>query len=89
MGRNRTFYSDDLSSFVAIKEHVVQAQMVLHYSGLHKSSDFSNYHKDLTSSEIGDSTIFALPDIFSFLYGTKNTSSSQMFTVLLTKVSKF
>ena len=33
------FTVDDLSSFAVIKEHVVQAQMVLHYSGLYKSSD--------------------------------------------------
>ena len=34
------FTVDDLSSFAVIKEHVVQAPMVLHYSGLYKSSDF-------------------------------------------------
>ena len=33
------FTVNDLSSFAVIKEHVVQAQMVLHYSGLYKSSD--------------------------------------------------
>ena len=52
------FTVDDLSSFVVIKEHVVQAQMVLHSSGLYKSSNFFNHHKDLTSSEIGDDAIF-------------------------------
>ena len=39
------FTVDDLSLFVVIKEHVIQAQMVLHYSGLYKSFDFFNHHK--------------------------------------------
>ena len=43
------FTVDDLCSFVVIKEHVVLTQMVLHYSGLYKSSDFFNHHKNLTS----------------------------------------
>ena len=62
------FTVDDLSLFVVIMEHDVQAQMVLHYGGLYKSSDFFNHHKDLTSSETGDGAIFC--------FGTKNTASS-------------
>ena len=31
---------DHLSSFAVIKENVVQTQMVLHFGGLYKSSDF-------------------------------------------------
>ena len=34
------FTVDDLYSFVVVKEHVAQAQMVLHYSGLYKSPIF-------------------------------------------------
>ena len=58
---------DSLSSFVVIKEHVVETQMVLRSSDLYKSSDFFNHHKDLTSSEIGDGTIF-LFDRYSFAF---------------------
>ena len=56
--RTEPFKVYDLSSFAVIKEHVVQAQMVWPYSGLYKSSDFFNHHKDLTSSEICDGAIF-------------------------------
>ena len=47
----KPFTKDDLRSFVVIKEHVVQTQMVL-------PSDIVNHHKDLTSSEISDGVIF-------------------------------
>ena len=66
------FTVDDLSSFVVIKEHVVQAQMVLHSSGLYKSSNFFNHHKDLTSSEIGDDAIFWFVEYnFAFRWNKK------------------
>ena len=79
----------DLSSFAVIKEHVVQAQMVWHYSGLYKSSDFFNHHKDLTSSEIRDGAIFHFVGYSSLSYGTKNLSSSLIFTIVLMKVRMF
>ena len=47
----KPFTVDDLRSFVIIKEHVVQTQMVL-------LSEIFNHHKDLTSSEIGNGAIF-------------------------------
>ena len=76
IGSNKTFTVHDLPSFVVIKEHVVQTQMVLF-------SDIFNHHKNLTSSEIGDGT---LPDIVSFSYGTKSPSSSLIFKDVLLKV---
>ena len=83
------FTVDGLSSFVVIKEHVVQVQIVLHYSGFYKSSNFFNHHKDLTSSEIADGAVFRFAGYsFSFMWN-KNPSSSLMFTVVLMKVSMF
>ena len=55
-----------------IKEHAVQAQRVLHYSGLYKSSDPFN-HKDLTSPEIGDGAIFRFAGYsFAFIWNKKS-----------------
>ena len=68
----------DLSSFAVIKEHVVQAQMVWHYSGLYKSSDFFNHHKDLTSSEIRDGAIFVF-DIHDCINESQDVSNEKGF----------
>ena len=47
--------------------------MFLHYSGLYKSSDFFNHHKDLTSSEIGDGAIFCFARYsFTFIWNKKS-----------------
>ena len=55
----------DLPSFVVIKEHVVQSQMVL-------LSDIFNHHKDLTSGEIGDGAIFYFARYsFAFIWNKK------------------
>ena len=67
------FTMDDLSSFVVIKEHVAQGQMVLHYRGLYKSSDFFSNHKDLTPSEIGDGAVFRFAGYsFAFIWNKKS-----------------
>ena len=67
------FTVDDLYSFVVIKEHVAQAQMVLHYSGLCKSFIFLNHHKDSTSNEIGDAAIFCFVRYsFTFKWNKKS-----------------
>ena len=61
----KPFTVDDLRSFVVIKEHVVQTQMVL-------PSDIFNHHKDLTSSEIGDGVIFCFARYsFAFILNKK------------------
>ena len=52
-------------------------------------SDIFNHHKDLTSNEIGNGAIFALPDIVSLSYGTKIPPSCFIFTDVLLKVSMF
>ena len=65
IGSNKTFTVHDLPSFVVIKEHVVQTQMVL-------LSDIFNHHKDLTSSEIGDGAIFYFARYsFAFIWNKK------------------
>ena len=47
--------------------------MILHYSGLYKSSDFFIHHKDLTSSEIGDGAIFRFAgNSFTFTWNKKS-----------------
>ena len=84
------FSIDDLPSFVVIKEHVVQAQMVLHYSGLFTSVVmFLIITRIWPPVELVMVQFFALPDIVSLSYGTKNPSSYLMFTVVLMKVSMF
>ena len=61
----KPFTVHDLPSFVVIKEHVVQTQMVL-------LSDIFNHHKDLTSSEIGDGAIFYFARYsFAFIWNIK------------------
>ena len=62
----KPFTVDDLRSFVVIKEHVVQTQMVL-------PSDIVNHHKDLTSSEISDGVIFCFARYsFTFIWNKKS-----------------
>ena len=62
----KSFTVDDLHSFVVIKEHVVQTQMVL-------PSDIVNHHKDLTSSEISDGVIFCFARYsFAFIWNKKS-----------------
>ena len=58
----KPFTVDDLHSFVVIKEHVVQTQMLL-------PCDTFNHHKDLTSSQIGDCAIFCFARYsFAFIW---------------------
>ena len=62
----KPFTVDDLRSFVVIKEHAVETQMVL-------PSDIFNDHKDLTSSEIGDGAIFCFARYsFTFIWNKKS-----------------
>ena len=62
----KPFTVDDLRSFVVIKEHVVETQMVL-------PSDIFNHHKDLTSSEIEDGVIFCFARYsFTFTWNKKS-----------------